>query len=79
MFPVFTVYFCANKVTIYRLISYITKMTNKMQKCRLIYYSLTAEHVSSDIFAHHQEYLTVFTASGVIHVCGCLPAQKLQR
>ena len=28
-----------------------------MQLCRIIYYSLTALHVSSDIFAHHQEYL----------------------
>jgi len=30
-----------------------TKMTNKMQLCRIIYYSLAALHVSSDIFAHH--------------------------
>jgi hypothetical protein len=36
---------------------YFTKMTNKMQLCRIIYYSLAALHVSSDIFAHHQEYL----------------------
>jgi hypothetical protein len=34
----------------------ITKMTNKMQLCRTIYCSLTALHVSSDIFAHHQEH-----------------------
>jgi hypothetical protein len=33
------------------------KMTNKMQLCRIIYYSLTALHVSSDIFAHHQAHL----------------------
>jgi len=32
-------------------------MTNKMQLCRTIYCSLTALHVSSDIFAHHQEHL----------------------
>jgi hypothetical protein len=32
-------------------------MTNKMQLCRIIYYSLAALHVSSDIFAHHQERL----------------------
>ena len=32
-------------------------MTNKMQLCRIIYCSLTALHVLSDIFAHHQEYL----------------------
>jgi len=28
-----------------------------MQLCRLIYCSLTALHVSSDIFPHHQEHL----------------------
>jgi hypothetical protein len=32
-------------------------MTNKMQRCRIIYYSLAALHVSSDIFVHHQEHL----------------------
>jgi len=31
------------------------KSTNKMQLCRIIYYSLAAVCVSSDIFAHHQE------------------------
>jgi hypothetical protein len=31
-------------------------MTNKMQLCRIIYCSLTALHVSGDIFAHHQEH-----------------------
>jgi len=33
------------------------KMTNKMQLCRIIYCFLTALHVSSDIFAHHQAHL----------------------
>ena len=28
-----------------------------MQLCRLIYCSLIALHVSSDVFAHHQEHL----------------------
>jgi hypothetical protein len=41
------------------------KMTNKMQLCRIIYYSLPALHVSSDIFAHHQDHLNCITASGV--------------
>ena len=40
-----------------------------MQLFRLIYYSLSALHVSGDVFAHHQEYLTVFTAFGSIHQC----------
>jgi hypothetical protein len=47
------------------------KITNKMQLCRLIYYSLSALHVSGDVFAHHQEHLTVFTASGNIHHFRC--------
>ena len=32
-------------------------MTNKMQLCRIIYYSLAALQVSSDIFAHLQKHL----------------------
>jgi len=40
-----------------------------MQLCRIIYYSLSALHVSSDIFAHHQEHLNCITASGITHVC----------
>ena len=45
----------------------IIKVTNKTQLYRLIYYSKSALHVSGDVFAHHQEHLTVFTASGSIH------------
>jgi len=42
-----------------------------MQLYRLIYFSLSALHVSGDVFAHHQEHLTVFTVSGIIHPGGC--------
>jgi len=42
-----------------------------MQLCRLIYYSLSALYVSGDFFAHHQEHLNAFTASGIIHQCRC--------
>jgi len=45
--------------------------TNEMQIYRLIYYSYLALHVSGDVFAHHQEHLTVFTASGSIHSSRC--------
>jgi len=48
-----------------------TKMANKIQLCRIIYYSLAAVHVSSDIFAHHQEHLNCIPASGITHVCRC--------
>jgi hypothetical protein len=47
------------------------KMTNKMQLCRLIYYSLAALLVSSGIFAHHQEHLNCIAASGITHACRC--------
>jgi hypothetical protein len=48
----------------------VMKVTNKMQLYGLIYFSLSVLHVSGDIFAHHQEHLTVFTVSGSIHP-GC--------
>jgi hypothetical protein len=35
---------------------------------RLIYYSKSALHVSGDVFAHHQEHLTVFTVSDSMNV-----------
>jgi len=38
---------------------------------RLIYYSKSALHVSGDVFAHHQEHLTVFTVSGSVHPSCC--------
>ena len=48
-----------------------TKMINKMQLCRIVYCTLAALHVSSDIFAHHQEHLNCITAFGITHVCRC--------
>jgi hypothetical protein len=42
-----------------------------MQLCRLIYYSLSALHVSGDVFAHHQKHLAVFTVSGSVHSSSC--------
>jgi len=55
------------------------KVTNKMQLCRLIYYSKSALHVSGDVFAHHQGHLTVFTVSGSIHQSSCrYPAHRIK-
>jgi hypothetical protein len=48
-------------------------MTNKVQLCKIIYYSFAALHVSSDIFAYHQEHLNCITASVITHVMS-LPA-----
>jgi hypothetical protein len=45
--------------------------TIEMQLYRLIYYSWLALRVLGDVFAHHQEQLTVFTASGNVHQCCC--------
>ena len=38
---------------------------------RLIYYSKSTVHVSGDVFAHHQEHLTVFTVYGCVHPRWC--------
>jgi hypothetical protein len=40
----------------------------------IIYCSLAALHISSDIFAHHQEHLNCITASGIIYVRCCRQA-----
>jgi hypothetical protein len=48
------------------------KMTDKMQLCRIIYYSLAALHVLSYIFAHRQEHLNCITAFVITHMS--LPA-----
>jgi hypothetical protein len=53
------------------LMELIMKVTNKMQLYRLIYFSLSALHVSGEVFAHHQEHLTVFTVSGSIYPSCC--------
>jgi len=47
------------------------KVTNKMQLYRLICYSLSALHVSGDVFAHHQKHWTVFTVSGSMRPSCC--------
>ena len=47
------------------------KVTNKMQLYRLIYFSLSALHVSGDVFAHYQGHLTVFTVSDSVHPGFC--------
>jgi hypothetical protein len=59
----------SNEFDVHESVHYYTimKVTNKMQIYRLLYYSLSALHVSGDIFAHHQEHLTVFTVSGSVH------------
>jgi hypothetical protein len=39
--------------------------TNEMQLYRLIYFSSSALHALGDVFAHHQEQLTVFIGTAV--------------
>ena len=38
---------------------------------RLIYCSKSARHASGDVFAHYQEYMTIFTVSGSVHSSCC--------
>jgi hypothetical protein len=45
---------------------------------RLIYYSKSALHVSGDVFAYHQEHLTVFTVSGSAHPSCCQPVPRIR-
>jgi hypothetical protein len=46
------------------------KITKKDALCRLIYYSKSVLQVLGDVYAHHQEHLTVFTVSGSVHPAG---------
>ena len=43
-------------------------MTSKMQLFGLFICTQSALHVSGDVFAHHQEQVTVFTASDIVHL-----------
>ena len=38
-----------------------------MQLFWFIYLFLISSNVLGDVFAHHQEHLTVFTASDIVH------------
>jgi len=38
---------------------------------------LIAQHVSSDIIAHHQKLKNLFAASGFTYVFGCRPLRRL--
>jgi hypothetical protein len=48
-------------------------MTNKTQLFGLFICTQSALHVSGEVFAHHQEHLTVFTTSDIVHLCCCRP------
>ena len=66
----------------------LMKMTNKVQLRKIIYCSLTALRVSSDIFAHHQEhhnciysfwyYSRTWLPAGVVDEVELLQANKMQ-
>ena len=55
------------------------KMINKMQLCRIIYYSFAALHVSRDIFAHNQEHLNCITASGITVLMLLMMSESIAR
>ena len=45
---------------------------------RLIYYSKSALHVSGNVFAQHQEHMTVFTVSGTVHPSYCRLVSRIR-
>jgi hypothetical protein len=53
------------------IMMYLTKMTKKMQLCRIIYCSLKLYMFRAILSLIIRSITTVFTASGIIHVCGC--------
>ena len=55
-------------------------MTNKMQTFGLFICTQSVLRVSGDVFAHHQEPLTVFTAFDTVQLCcaGTAVAQWLR-
>jgi hypothetical protein len=50
---------------------YVYENNQQYALYRLIYYSKLAVHISGDVFAYHQERLTVFTVSGSVHSSRC--------
>jgi hypothetical protein len=42
-------------------------MTNKMQRCIILFIIVNALHVSNLFSAHHQELKSVHAASGICH------------
>jgi hypothetical protein len=48
-------------------------MTNKMQRCTILFITGNALHVSSDFSTHHQELKSVHAASGICQTCLLLP------
>jgi hypothetical protein len=56
-----------------RMVSKLDSYENNQQDApyRLIYYSKSALHIPGDIFAYHQEHLTVFTVFGSVYPSCC--------
>jgi hypothetical protein len=48
-------------------------MTNKMQRCIILFVIVNALNVSSGFSAHHQELKSVLAASGICQTCLLLP------
>jgi hypothetical protein len=48
-------------------------MTNKMQRCIILFIIVNALHVSSGVSAHHQELKSEHAALGICQTCLLLP------
>jgi len=62
---------CFDLTFVFPCIASTIKIDNEQDAAILIYLLLSALHVSGDVFAHHQEHITVTTASGNVHQCCC--------
>ena len=55
------------------IVNIFLSMTNKMQRCKILFITVSALHVSSGFPAHHQELKTVHETSGIWQTCLLLP------
>ena len=72
----YTLMYMAVQKKLYRIlltvtVYYIYENNQQDALYRLTYYSKSALHVSGDVFAQHQEHLTVFTVSCSVHSRCC--------
>jgi hypothetical protein len=51
------------------IVNVFLSMTNKMQRCIILFITVNALHVSNGFSAHHQELKSVHVASGICQTC----------
>jgi tRNA G37 N-methylase Trm5 len=53
----------------YHKVTVLLSITNKMQRYAILFNTANVVHVSVSFYAHHQEFKTLHTASGMCQVC----------